>query len=136
MQPTRLLEGELLMKKAIYVLTVIVCTTCFLHANQPIPVTTQILKKITPSKTYFNGKAVSVQTGKFGTPNAGILIYTASPGAIVYSQIKNRKGEIVRQGTPIIIQDGYIAKLAIETAQNNLHEVERLLQNKKTILQR
>jgi multidrug efflux pump subunit AcrA (membrane-fusion protein) len=136
MQPTRLLEGELLMKKAIYVLTVIVCTTCFLHANQPIPVTTQILKKITPSKTYFNGKAVPVQTGKFGTPNAGILIYTASPGAIVYSQIKNQKGEIVRQGTPIIIQDGYIAKLAIETAQNNLHEVERLLQNKKTILQR
>ena len=124
------------MKKVIFMLTVIVYTTCFLHANQPIPVTTQILKKITPSKTYFNGRAVPVQTGKFSTPNAGILTYTASPGAIVYSQIKNRKGEIVRPGTPIIIQDEYIAKLAIETAQNNLHEAERLLQNKKTILQR
>jgi hypothetical protein len=119
------------MRKIISTLFIVADLTCFAYATQPIPVQTQYLKKIIPSTSFFNGKVRPVKTGKFGTLNPGTLAYTASPGDIVYSQIKNEKGEVVRPGTPIIIQDTALPKLAVETARINLLKAKRTLLNKE-----
>ena len=124
------------MKKMIFVFFIILLLSSLSNASQSIPVETQILRKITPSTSFFNGKVKPVKTGKFGTLNPGTLAYAASPGDIVYSQIKNEKGEVVRPGTPIIILDKTLPKLAVETAQINLQMAKRTLQNKKNEYER
>jgi len=98
---------------------------------KPVPVTAQVLKIITPSKSYFRGVVTPLKTGTFGTRNPGILEYTASPGDIVYSQVINDKGEVVRPGTPIIIQDRTLPELAVKSAEVALEKASRIIQNEK-----
>jgi len=98
---------------------------------KPISVTAQVLKVITPSISYFGGVVIPLKTGTFGTRNPGILEYTASPGDIVYSQVINDKGEVVRPGTPIIIQDRTLPELAVDSAEVALEKASRIIQNKK-----
>ncbi len=119
------------MRKLTLIIGMTLCVSLFTHAAQPIPVNTQILKKIAPSTTFFNGKVSPVKTGKFGILTPGTLAYTASPGDIVYSQIKDQDGKIVRPGTPIIILDKTLPKLTVETARINLLKAKRAQLNKE-----
>jgi len=115
---------------------IIFCFQFFIHADQGIPVKTQKLKKITPSTSYFDGKVTPVKTGKFGTLISGKIIYTASPGDMVISQILNAKGDIIRQGTPIIILDKTLHKLAVETARIRLQKDQVKIKNIKQLYNR
>ncbi len=101
-----------------------------------IPVETQYLRVIKPSTSFFNGKIAAVKNATYRSPEAGILKYTTTPGNIVFAEIKNEKGEVVRKGTPIFIMDDTLPKLAVETTQNSLEEAERILENKKTEYER
>ena len=119
------------MRKLTLIIGITLCVSFFTHAAQPIPVNTQILTKITPSTTFFNGIVSPLKTGKFGILTPGTLAYTASPGDIVYSQIKDENDNIVRPGTPIIILDKTLPKLAVETARINLLKAKRTQLNKE-----
>ncbi|HJO94088.1 MAG TPA: hypothetical protein QF753_11855 [Victivallales bacterium] len=124
------------MRTLIYTAALIISFQCLIHSAQPIPVTTQVLKKISPSTSYFNGEVTPVETGKFGTLVTGKIVYIASPGDKVVSQVLDEKGKIVRLGTPIIILDKTIPKMKVETARINLQKARREMQNKENIYKR
>ena len=110
------------MKKLLPIFFLLFCYSIF--AQKPIPVKTQLLKTVKPSTSYFSGIISPIKTGKFGTFNPGLLTYTASPGELVYAQIKDTEGNIIRQGTPIIKQDTTLAQLAVDIAKLELEEAQ------------
>ncbi|MCP4177752.1 MAG: hypothetical protein GY756_08300 [bacterium] len=124
------------MKKLLYTAAVIFSFQHLIYSAQPILVTTQVLKTISPSTSYFNGQVTPVETGKFGALVSGKIVYIASPGDMVVSQVVDGKGKIVRSGTPVIILDRTIPKMKVETARINLHKAKREMESKKSIYKR